>query len=560
MENNIFYQSENGILYNGESLSILRNIPAESINCCVTSPPYYGLRDYGTAQWEGGNANCDHIEKNARNDSGQNEFLSGRQEPDKIQYRDVCSKCGARRVDKQIGLEQTYDDYINNLCDIFDEVKRVIRKDGTCWVNIGDSYSTSHETGATDAQKGWKSGEMGGVRQKSHGRANGGDIPNKSLMGIPFRFALEMINRGWILRNTIIWHKPSCMPQSASDRFTVDFEYIFFFVKNKKYWFDTQYEPYSESYLNDLRHKNGVPEHNSWKDYKSQGVQSPTSINDNSFGKLGDGRIKRTVWQEQSKYEDEEMESTYRQGMHKGRGDGLVEKRNLPSQKEFVDTIRERYTVDQLVEKTGIAKSTIEHWFRYDDSGFSFPSAEDWKKVETDLFPELCKVYYEPDDVKSSYNGRIKRTVWSINTKPFKEAHFATYPTELIRTPIAAGCPEFICSQCGKPRERIIKTIPNPERSHEGRTHTTEEHRMGKSPVPEKGWMTEKVDEGWLDCGCASPQFIGGVVLDPFFGSGTTAIEAENQHKGWVGIELNPKYCAIAKRRLQKSSQEMELF
>jgi len=439
----VFFENENGVLYNGESLSILKHLPSESINCCVTSPPYYGLRDYGTAEWQGGDISCDHIEKNARNDSG-NEFIPGRRELDKIQYKEVCGECGATRVDHQIGLEQTYDDYINNLCDIFDEVKRVLRKDGTCWVNIGDSYATSHETGATDGKNGWKCGELLGEGQKMHGRANGGNIPSKSLMGIPFRFALEMIRRGWILRNTIIWHKPSCMPQSASDRFTVDFEYIFFFVKNKKYWFETQYEPYSQSYLNDLRHQRGVPEHTNLKDYESQGLQVPTQIHDNSFGKLGE-----------------------------------------------------------------------------------------------------C---------------RIKRTVWSINTKPFKEAHFATYPTDLIQTPIKAGCPEFVCDRCGKPRERVIKTIPNPERSHEGRTHTTEEHRMGKSPVPEKGWKTEKVDEGWTDCGCDDSQFVGGVVLDPFFGSGTTAIESETQHKRWVGIELNPEYCKIAKRRLQKHSQELELF
>lgn len=177
---------ETNQIYCGSCIEILKEIDNESINCIVTSPPYYGLRDYG--------------------------------------------------VENQLGLEPTFEEYINRLCDIFDEVKRVLRKDGTCWVVIGDSYSTKHITGTTDKAKGWKSpGNELNPRQAYHGRAYGGDIPSKSLMMIPFRFAIEMVNRGWILRNTIIWWKPNCMPASVKDRFTVDFEYVFFFTKNKKY-------------------------------------------------------------------------------------------------------------------------------------------------------------------------------------------------------------------------------------------------------------------------------------------------------------------------------------
>ena len=189
-------------IHNMECLEGLKKLKSNSVNCCVTSPPYWALRDYG--------------------------------------------------VEGQLGLEPTFEEYINKLCNIFDEVKRVLKKDGTCWVNIGDTYYT--KSGSSFANDNLGSGSVEEINKKS-GISKANElrgkphkfIQSKSLVGIPFRFALEMINRGWILRNTIIWHKPNCMPSSVKDRFTVDFEYVFFFVKNKKYWFEKQFEPYAKA-------------------------------------------------------------------------------------------------------------------------------------------------------------------------------------------------------------------------------------------------------------------------------------------------------------------------
>lgn len=143
-----------------------------------------------------------------------------------------------------------------------------------------------------------------------------------------------------------------------------------------------------------------------------------------------------------TKYLNDEQEKSVRQGMSKARGTKLIEKRNLPEQQYFVNILRENFTVDYLVEKTKIKKSTIEHWFRRDESGFAYPKKDDWKKVETELFPELLDVWYETDDInKNLHKGRIKRAVWSINTKPFKGTHFAPYPKELIEIPIKSSCP-----------------------------------------------------------------------------------------------------------------------
>ena len=295
-------------IINGSALEELKKLPEKSVNMCITSPPYWALRDYG--------------------------------------------------VEGQLGLEPTFNQYISNLCDIFDGVKRVLRDDGTCWVNIGDTYfgggnNRGNNSPISDKQASNK-GAVGQVQQDWSKMS----YKSKSLLMIPQRFAIEMINRGWILRNTIIWHKPNAMPHSVKDRFTVDFEYLYFFSKKKKYYFKQQLEP-----------------------FKSK----PTKLRD-----------KR----------NEDYGAAYLSPLGKG--------------------MRNGYEV----------------------------------------------------------GARNKRTTWTINTRPCKEAHFAVYPETLCETPIDAGCPE------------------------------------------------------------------GGVVLDPFFGAGTTGLVAKKQNKDFIGIELNSDYIKIAERRI----------
>ena len=181
-------------IYQGEALEILKTFESESVDCVVTSPPYWGLRDYN--------------------------------------------------VDKQLGLEETFTEYIDKLCNIFDEVKRVLKKTGTCFVNLGDTYN-SHSAKSKNV------GGFEGMQMKNNIEYSNTKISmnknyslDKCLLQIPSRFAIEMTNRGWILRNELIWWKPNSMPSSAKDRFTVDFEKVFFFVKNKKYYFEQQFEKF----------------------------------------------------------------------------------------------------------------------------------------------------------------------------------------------------------------------------------------------------------------------------------------------------------------------------
>lgn len=314
----------------GNCLTVLKTLPDNSIDCCITSPPYWGLRDYG------------HIE--------------------------------------QLGQEKHFTEFVENLCNIFDEIKRVVKPTGSCFVNLGDTYGT-------------QSGCMaGGLIEPKYGHKETRSFkqPNvnmhKSLCMVPERFAIEMTGRGWTVRNQIIWHKPNQMPSSATDRFTVDFEKIFFFVKEPMgYYFEQQLEP-SLTYEN---RKGGLVRDRE-KGYDSKQDKVRISLGKKSFSKA--------------------------QATGKGvapSGNGTKDFYELPFEKNM-------------------------------------------------------------------------RTVWSVNTEPNSEAHFATYPQRLVERMIKSGCPE------------------------------------------------------------------NGIVLDPFFGSGTTGICARKINRNFIGIELNPAYIEIANKRINK--------
>lgn len=392
---------ERNKIFQGDSLSVLKSWEDSVVDCVVTSPPYWALRDYG--------------------------------------------------IDGQLGLETTFDEYISKLCDIFDETKRVLKPSGSVWVNIGDTYASSGKIEDAFKYQSQSQGFSDGTL-KSQGRGRTDKIQSKSLIGIPFRFALEMMNRGWILRNTLIWHKPNCMPSSARDRFTVDFEYLFFFVKSKKYYFEQQRE--------------------SW------------------------GKDKRIVGIERA-----------RKYGYKGKG----------SYQEWYDKQRKK-------------KSWHDHT---NDSVEGFGQQKRGNKVPNLLHPL----------------GKNKRCVWKITTKGHPFAHFAVFPEELVEIPIKAGCPEFVCKKCGKPREKeykheLINTVGNSKKDGAiQRSQSMIRDGKGRAGDPIKTFL------GYSDCGC-NAGWDKGVVLDPFFGSGTVGAVAKRLKRDWVGIELSPEYAKIAERRL----------
>ncbi len=268
-------------IYHGHVLDILKTFPDGCIDCCITSPPYYGLRDYGLPPviWDA-KEGCQHrwIDKNhidKRGNAGTG--LNGRDPytggENRLNYSEgFCSLCSAWRG--SLGLEPDYRLYISHLMQVFAEVYRVLKKTGTCFVNIGDSYGGANSRASNGGRAGY-----GTEREGIFKRGNA-----KSLIQIPERFSIAMTDAGWIKRNTIIWHKPNVMPSSAKDRFTVDFEYMYFFVKNKKYYFEQQFE------------QADTP---NYRNVGENGTANDTMFNNNPSGHFGnnpEGRNKRTVW------------------------------------------------------------------------------------------------------------------------------------------------------------------------------------------------------------------------------------------------------------------------
>lgn len=233
-------------VYNYDCIEGLRLMEDESVDCCVTSPPYWGLRDYGTADWVGGKPDCPHRRETKKSDktiTGHKNFDDMMGVGDAI-YKSVCPLCGAVRVDRQIGLEETPEQYVEKLVMIFREVKRVMKKEGTLWLNLGDSYWGGGWRGSCiseysgDIQKNHKGTHCGDTMPNAKG--NYKDIKNKDLVGIPWMVAFALRADGWYLRQDIIWHKPNPMPESVTDRCTKSHEYIFLLSKSPKYYFDNE--------------------------------------------------------------------------------------------------------------------------------------------------------------------------------------------------------------------------------------------------------------------------------------------------------------------------------
>ncbi len=239
-----YYQDDYATIYHGDCREILASLPDQSINCCVTSPPYFGLRDYGTAQWEGGDGECDHITGRAsRTITDASNKQSTNNGNWASETRGVCPKCGARRIDQQIGIEQTPDEYVAQLVSVFREVRRVLRDDGTCWLNLGDSYAGSgrglNGDGTPSDRGNAKQGTNKGTTIGKFVKVDSGLKP-KDLIGIPWRVAFALQADGWWLRQDIIWAKPNPMPESVTDRCTKSHEYIFLLSKSARYYYDNE--------------------------------------------------------------------------------------------------------------------------------------------------------------------------------------------------------------------------------------------------------------------------------------------------------------------------------
>jgi len=402
------------VILAGDVLNRLKDVSDGIVQTVVTSPPYYGLRDYG--------------------------------------------------VEGQIGLEETPEKYISKMVEVFREVRRVLRDDGTLWLNIGDSYNGSGKGGNGDGT--WNAGQ-GGSKQETNAGAIMGEVLTKNieglkpkdLIGIPWMLAFALRADGWYLRQEIIWEKPNPMPESVTDRCTKSHEHIFLLTKQPRYFYDKEAiaEPVSESFANDKRHETGSTTNNVKNGYEKGLAQNPKGPH-RLFGKHKNNHEKGQKYQT----------------MRRDRENG-----------EFF---------------------------------LSTPT-------------------------------RNKRDVWTITTKPYSGAHFATFPPEIPEICIKAGSSQHgECSKCGKPWERVMEKEKsfgsgsgksgNPISGKNG----DQMQGSGDTGDVRKGPILATVTTGWSpQCECNAP-IIPQIVLDPFGGSGTTSIVARRLGRDFITVELNQKY------------------
>jgi DNA modification methylase len=435
-------------LIHGDALSSLRTLEGESVQTCVTSPPYWGLRDYGTATWQGGNIECNHqvsavrASSKSRLNGGKGVGPTEKIKTDGVPFKGDCGKCGAKRVDIQIGLEPTPDLYVQHLVEIFRELKRVLRSDGTLWLNLGDSYCASpkgslngqDKSGLTSTRtqenspvgvsklpsrigRSPKQGQQHtDVANAPHRSASYGLKP-KDLVGIPWMVAFALRADGWYLRSDIIWSKPNPMPESVTDRPTKSHEYLFLLSKSERYFYDADAiaEPVLQSSL--IRAEAGV-----------------------KFG--GNNLCPDTRLQSGNEWKPKA----------EGRNSRINVSRDPAHEREYEGKNR-----------------------REDDQWSGRRMLKNAKAARDNGAP-----HDSPFGVT-----RNKRSVWTVATAPFKDAHFATFPSDLITPCILAGAEA------------------------------------------------------------------GGVVLDPFAGSGTTAKVAIELGRKAIAIEPKAEYVEMIKRRCQ---------
>jgi DNA modification methylase len=269
-----FYRDPQTVLYLGDVRDVLSTLPSESIQMAVTSPPYWGLRDYGTAAWDGGDAQCDHRPPvKPRSERPRNGLEGGLATIDAAEpfYRDICGKCGAKRLDLQLGIEPTPEEYVAAMVDVFREVRRVLKRDGTLWLNIGDSYASS-------------------IISVRHGQKLSSGIKPKDLLGIPWMLAFALRADGWYLRQDIIWAKPDPMPESIKDRCTKSHEYLFLLSKSSRYYFNSEAIAEPSIYAGEVKHyREDAKAYTALKDDHMRTRPSGTIV-------VKETRNKRDVW------------------------------------------------------------------------------------------------------------------------------------------------------------------------------------------------------------------------------------------------------------------------
>lgn len=510
------------MILQGHVINKLREIPSESIQTCVTSPPYWGLRVYGVPPqiWpdslplcEGHNFGESPTAGDIRDRTPNGALVTNNRKFGKKNgrpYADVCLKCGAWRGD--LGLEPTPDLYIKHIVQVFEEVRRVLKKDGTLWLNLGDSYAGGGRAGKDGIQK-WGGLEKSDERRYGPPTKIPTGLKPKDLVGMPWRVAFALQEAGWYLRSEITWCKIAPMPESVQDRPTSATEKIFLFSKSNRYFYDKMgfTEPLDDGLTRIMQNLDGQ---------QDLGLRSKEVLSPETVGKTS------------------EYESKYRGANHgqapsaftrshsienERKSSRLEAQRLFPNnkkaQQDFINYIHDH---GRTLETKYVGSSEI------GGGGSGFLGQ---------------KGYYDANG-KLLVNplGRNLWNYWLLSPDPTPDAHFATFPRELPRRCIALGTSEHgECSNCGKAWVRIVKATGGTiGKSWNDHADGLAQGQRASKDAKGKGYT--KHDLGWQpQCTCKAdvqPQ----TVLDPFGGSGRTAEVAKRMGRHFITIELNEDY------------------
>lgn len=454
-------------LLRGHVLDMLRELPDESVQCVVTSPPYWALRRYDIADVVfGGDANCAHDFAAIRAPwangiPGPNGAVKNRVDESQNVGKTAGAFCACGAWRGQLGQEPIPELFIAHLVDIFREVRRVLRSDGTLWLNMGDCYATG-AGGVGNCPGGGRQGEAWKERaaMTSPNRLRLDGLKAKDLVGIPWMLAFALRADGWYLRSQIVWAKGvsfcesyagSVMPESVTDRPTRSHEEVFLLTKSERYFYDHEA-------------------------VKERGV--------------------------------------YPAGTRAAKGSGTREGNRRGTKGKALKVAGDRN--DQQEPSA--------------DGGIGY----------------------------ANYDGlRNLRTVWAIGVEPFEEAHFATYPPDLVVPCVKAGTSaKGACSACGAPWKRVVEYEPMPEEIRQqfeaARQRTGDDHgRDDGFTTRRPNYQRKRIGETWQPtCECGTANVVPCVVLDPFNGSGSTGVACELLLRDYIGIDLGESYIEMANRRV----------
>jgi len=606
-----FYTDPQVDIYLGDIREVLNEIPEHSVDCIITSPPYYGLRSYSAPKsiWDVTNPNCQHvwgseIETGDIRFRGVGSIVGNNRNPNisaKKALSSFCLKCNAWQG--VLGSEPSIQLYIKHLVDIFELTKRVLKPTGSLWVNLSDSMSGGKgQSGSRESDfqegrfergeslnKGYTSIGGAGITKPTDGKIG---IPAKSLCGVPERFVIGMIDSGWILRSKIVWKKDSTMPESADDRFTRDWEPFFFFtLTNKTHWWVNQ-----KTKVMVGKQPKGKVEGEDW-----HWIACPRCSKPQSGPNTAENNAEPY---QQNNPHMLRLESKTPTGCKQCGGAGRVQKNYWSGMDYFFERQFEPLT-DAYMERAKYPRNPVVAW-NEDPKRYLASYLNKYTELTVNPLGRNMRCVWNPEETminlactrsastseakidgvssqlsipESLYYSLLaeatneKGSIWVINPEPQPASkkkgevrHYAAFPTKLCTIPILACVPEQICTKCGLPRVKIYdRTILEELDDHaycgEGQLRSNGTEGGQGIQHSTLGGQQDKVEVkeiGLSDCQCHAP-FVSGIVADIFGGTGTTAVEARNLGRRAVLIDVSESYCKLAKARLEKIALPLEM-